>query len=136
MEYRETGKKIPLTVEELHVHVIDKLYQYDELIKSTKTKPEQDPYVDPIVYVTKEGKTVQVPQNIQENAVKVWIAEKDQPVKNDDEDVLSDIDDLDDVKPKYNARKQVVVVKENKNFYMLLFFICIALFAGYMLAKK
>ena len=67
-----TGNKIPVTSQELIMYCQHKLAEFDESVSSNKTIPLINPYTDKIVYVTKEGKTIMIPQEIQKQAVNFW----------------------------------------------------------------
>lgn len=71
-QYQQTGKKIPLKMDELMNFVVQKLEQFDYVVKGIGSVPDFNPYEDPIIYTTQEGKTVQVPKEIQRQAVINW----------------------------------------------------------------
>lgn len=69
IDYEMTGKSYPVSVDELLEHCKGKFMEYDQLVKGTGAQPQKSPYTDPIVYTTQEGKLVQVPLDIQKQAV-------------------------------------------------------------------
>ena len=72
MNYRETGNKIPISTQELSNYVYKQLALYDEQIKTTKILPNYNPYTQPIIYKTKAGKSIRIPEEIQKNAINDW----------------------------------------------------------------
>jgi len=138
MEYKETGNKIPLQVDELSSYVMDKLKQFDALVKTTGGKPEQNPYNDPIIYITSEGKTVQIPTEIQRNAVNQWNDMKNP--SNQQNDMYDDqiVEELpyEDIKSTKDRTIQTKEQNEPKNYYNLLFYVILAILAAYFLFKK
>lgn len=75
VKYKQTGNQINIPVDEMVNFVQEKLYEYDELLKATQTVPQSSPYNDPIYYTTQEGKMVQIPDYIQQQAVSQYTAE-------------------------------------------------------------
>jgi hypothetical protein len=76
-KYQQTGNSIPLKEDELINFVHNKLNEFVELSKVTKMKPDSDPSKDPIIFITHEGKTVQIPIEIQKKAIQTWIKPND-----------------------------------------------------------
>lgn len=72
-DYQFTGNSVPLQLDELKNYVTQLLFQYDKLVKVTDKKPEHNPYTDPIIYTTKEGKTVQIPEDIHNSIVSEYL---------------------------------------------------------------
>jgi len=72
IEYQKTGNHIPIPVDKLTNAVYEKLSEYDNLVNSLGMKPTQSPYKDQIIYTTDEGKLIQIPKYIQEQAVFKW----------------------------------------------------------------
>ena len=75
-EYKETGNKVPLPMDELINFAQEKLQDFDRLVEATQSRPERSPYNSPIIYTTKEGKLVQIPEYIQQQAVNLWSSAK------------------------------------------------------------
>ena len=80
MSYKQTGNKIPVTKDELINYIHEQLTFYDVC----KLK-DMNPYTQPIIYITKEGKMIQVPQEIQQEAVASWNP-RSKFIKTQDED--------------------------------------------------
>jgi len=72
VQYQQTGNQIHLPMDEMMSHVLTKLEEYDELKTVTQSKPNFSPYTDPIIYITVEGKTVEIPKYIQEKAIEMY----------------------------------------------------------------
>ncbi len=71
-QYQQTGKSIPIQVPELISFVHNKLDQYVALTNATQMKPDFDPFSDPLIFTTQEGKLIQIPKDIQKQAVASW----------------------------------------------------------------
>ena len=69
--YRLTGNNIPINEALVMAHVKGQLDEYQKAINSS-VKPTFDPLNNPIIYTTPEGKTIQVPQQIQTKAIQEW----------------------------------------------------------------
>ena len=76
IQYRKTGSDINLPVDILINFVMEKCKEYDTLIEVTQSRPIQSPYSDPVIFTTDEGKTVQVPDYVQQQAIQQWTADK------------------------------------------------------------
>ena len=72
MEYQETGNKIPISAQELVDYVKQQLAIHDASIASNQTLPDYNPYTHPVIYKTKDGKTIMIPDEIQKQAVSQW----------------------------------------------------------------
>lgn len=57
---QETGKQIPVNIQELLLHVEYQLINFDN---------DVNPYTDILYYHTKDGKTIKIPDNIQKLAI-------------------------------------------------------------------
>ena len=67
MSYQITGNKIPVTKDELIIYMKEQLSAFDSgMSKNT------NPYTDAIIYNTKDGKMIQIPQEIQKEAITLW----------------------------------------------------------------
>lgn len=75
MEYQETGNKIPINAHELTDYVKQQLASHDAFVSGNKTLPEFNPYTHPIIYKTKDGKTIMIPDEIQKQAISQWYQE-------------------------------------------------------------
>ncbi|QKF94285.1 hypothetical protein QKU48_gp0827 [Fadolivirus algeromassiliense] len=72
MNFQETGNKIPISAQELVEYVHNQLAAYDAFIAANKTHPDFNPYTHPIIYQTKDGKTIKIPDEIQKSAINDW----------------------------------------------------------------
>ena len=72
MSFQETGNKVPISADELSNYVTSQLQEFDLTISKKKTIPEFNPYIHPIIYKTKDGKTIKIPEGIQKQAVDLW----------------------------------------------------------------
>ena len=70
--YRTTGNASAVSRQELVQFVHQKLNEYIEIMNATQSKPEYNPFVKPIIYVTKDGKETMIPEEIQRDAVESW----------------------------------------------------------------
>jgi hypothetical protein len=68
-KYEQTGNKIPLTIDELMQCVFDRLDIYDSIGGGNNTASTYNPYIHPIIYNTRDGRTVQIPEDIQQRAI-------------------------------------------------------------------
>lgn len=132
-EYQFTGKQIPLKVNELVAFVHQKLEQYDNLVKETKSVPFYSPYAHPIIYTTPEGKTVQIPKEIQQQAIDQWTsATKQGKVRSEMPPIPSyqEMPDIEEelVKDKYNKKKKELEesVDNKKILYIMIGLLIIA----------
>lgn len=71
-EYKPTGKEIPLNVNVLVNHVHNKLDEYMYLKETTQAEPPNNPFSQPVIFTTDDGKLVQVPVEIQKQAIASW----------------------------------------------------------------
>ncbi len=70
--YQETGNSIPLKIPELINFVHNKLDEYIHLQSATQMEPPTNPFTDPVIFTTAEGKLAQVPADIQKKAISTW----------------------------------------------------------------
>ncbi len=63
MSFKETGNKIPISADELINYMHIQFSAYD------KTKSGSNPYTDIVIYTTKDGKTIIIPKEIQQQAI-------------------------------------------------------------------
>lgn len=73
--YKTTGAQIPITKDELLYGVIDQLRQYDDLARRNQPTTH-NPYQEPILYTTSNGQSVQVPSQIQQEAIQDWVQQR------------------------------------------------------------
>lgn len=64
--FQETGNKIPISFNELMDYAHMKFSEYN------KTKTGPNPFTNPIIYTTKDGKTIMIPTDIQNQAIQLW----------------------------------------------------------------
>lgn len=72
MEYHETGNKIAVPTEELIKYIHKQLNNYENSIHETQSLGLYNPYSQPIIYKTTNGKTIKVPQEIKKYAIDLW----------------------------------------------------------------
>ena len=72
MNFQETGNKVPISGEELINYVQHQLGEFDVQSSQQKTIPSFNPYSQPIIYKTKDGKTIRIPDEIQKQALDLW----------------------------------------------------------------
>lgn len=65
MAYKYTGAQIPVDVNDIYIKVGNELTNYD----MNSDEYDYSPYTDPIIYATPEGKTIVVPDNIQQDII-------------------------------------------------------------------
>ena len=73
--FYRTGRKHPVSMKELILHIYQQLYTYDVAIRKNQ-KPYHNPYTDSIIYKTNTGKTIQIPTNVQKTAIASWIKKR------------------------------------------------------------
>lgn len=71
-DFVPTGNNVPVSAEDLVKYVHMELDRYDNLVQMAGSVPQYSPYTHPIIFTTEDGKQVQIPENIQQEAVKVW----------------------------------------------------------------
>lgn len=69
--FKKTGRNVSVSKNELVTVTIDKLMYYDSLTPKQK-KDKKCPYTEPIFTKLDGGKTVQIPENIQKEAIIEW----------------------------------------------------------------
>ena len=69
MSFQETGNKVPISTDELIKYVHFKLIEFDAIVAENKSIPSFNPYVHAIIYKTKDGKTIKIPEEIQKQAI-------------------------------------------------------------------
>jgi hypothetical protein len=139
-QYKETGNKYPIPVNELLAYAQEKLQEFDMMVEATKTQPSTSPYTDPIIYATGEGKLVQIPEYIQEQAIQLWNNQKqgltdvsnnafNEELSNNDIDILSeDIEGIYDTESKKD--------KGNNYILYLVIVVLLAILAYISFGKK
>ena len=69
MHYKQTGKQINIPLDEMVNYTIEKLEQYDREMNMNHSIPRDSPYDSPVIYKTKQGKYVEIPKHVQEQAI-------------------------------------------------------------------
>lgn len=118
-DFKYTGKSKPVTVDKCIKFVIGKLRNYDNNIGDIS----ESPYNSKIIMEIDNGKFVEIPHEIQHEAVKKWLATKG----------------VDDVKETNNINTISKSIKKKTNDSQLLVFILfglISLLAGYYISQK
>lgn len=76
--FQQTGKNVPIGLDELISHMFNVLKQYD-----SGENRDHNPYTESIVYTTKSGKMIQIPKNVQQIAINQWTNKKSKNVVHD-----------------------------------------------------
>ena len=80
MNYQETGNKIPVDEEEL---INAMILKYDAYARSQNTDaPLPNPDKEPIIYTTKDGRTIKIPDEIKIKAKTIWLKDLIHKVQN------------------------------------------------------
>ena len=69
--YSYTGNDIPIDINLMTLYVIDLLKKYDENIKKDPTS-KSSPYEDKITMKTKDEKYIEIPNDVQQEAINKW----------------------------------------------------------------
>lgn len=77
--YRHTGNTHPIQPDILEEYVTQQLAIYDQ-VATTGQDLSFSPYSDPILYNAEGGKVVQVPEDVQKQAISRWLRQKQQPM--------------------------------------------------------
>lgn len=117
--YVKKGSDIPIQKDKMMNFIIEKLYEYDQYVAKTNNVPQFSPYVHPIIFPIDEKKTVQVPQEIQEEAITFWTEKKKE---------------LDHIQPETEELGDVELMDDKKKnsswMYILTVVVIIALMLG------
>ena len=89
--YMMTGNNVPINKSELVAHVKLQLEEYTK----APVKPNFNPFENPIIYKTSDGKMIQIPQDIQMNVIKEWQEHKRQNNNNNNSQVNGNISGFD-----------------------------------------
>ena len=71
-DFIQTGNAVPVSEQELYEYVYENLERYDNLLQASEAQPSYSPYTQPIIYTSNNGKQVQIPEEIQKNAIDMW----------------------------------------------------------------
>lgn len=129
MNFQETGNKIPVTEQELIDYMI---VRYDAYAKSQNTSdPLPNLDKEKVIYTTKDGKTVQIPDEIKMKAKTIWLKDYINKVKNNQARV-------EDVGVK--VPQKVVKIYDNSqrltNIIILSLAVIVAIYLLYMYGHK
>jgi hypothetical protein len=69
-EYKRTGRNIQVTKDELLEYALAKLQKFDRMPYGTKNMP--NPYTERIIANLHNGKSVEIPVDIQQEAIQIW----------------------------------------------------------------
>lgn len=132
MSFRQTGNKIAVTGQELIAYVKQQLANYDGSISKNKSLPKSNPYTHPIIYKTQNGKMIQVPEEIQKQAISSWYQQNGTNVPAAQQ--TAEIDPL--MENEMRQEQKVVYVEDNStNWLKLAMLILAGLLAVYLLYK-
>lgn len=135
-----TGKSIPVSTTVLMEYVMNNLIKFHEYLEATGEEPEFNPYKQPIVYTLEDGRSIEIPENVKIEAIKVWQKKN----LNIDNDGFEDIDESPYDTPKTDKNKnkpqktEVIVVKEESSNSMLyiVLLIVVLIVAYFVYTKK
>jgi|LakMenEpi03Aug12_release.lakeMendotaPanAssembly.Ray.scaffolds.fasta_scaffold295451_2 hypothetical protein len=113
MDFRETGNKIPISSDELINYAQTLLADFDTKISTNKSIPSVNPYVQPLIYKTNDGKTIRIPDEIQKQAVHIWYQKTGRNVP-----VMQQINQDYKEAPTIDQKQKVVYVYENSDNYI------------------
>jgi len=129
MNFKETGNKVPVTSQELIMFCQAKLAEFDESVSANKTIPLVNPYTDKMLYATKEGKTIMIPQEIQKQAVNFWYEQTGRNVP------LMQQTNPEASNTQIIIPKEKPIVKEERDYIKLAILILAAMLALYLFIK-
>lgn len=133
MSFQETGNKIPITSQELIHHCQKKLAEFDEMISADKTIPPNNPYTDKIIYVTKDGKTIMIPETIQKQAINIWYDKTGRNVPVMQQNAPTNPKMM--KRNRLRMKKEMPDVHENKDYVRLIILVFAAILALYLFFK-
>lgn len=112
MSFQSTGNKVPIQADELISYIHTQLSNYDNLNAENKANIS-NPYNDIILYITKEGKTIAIPKDIQDEAIEIW---KNKQLQQTDE-YIQTMQMEKSVKQEEKNKRYDSNLKENANEY-------------------
>lgn len=133
--FEYTGKSKPITLERCIKYVMDRLREYDTDM-GKKSGIKESPYNSKIIMEVEKGKFVEIPNEVQNEAVRKWLAEKGFVDDNDNDDFIDDTDTNIDESVSVNKKR---TVKTKNNFITLLpllLMIIVILLVSYYCLKK
>lgn len=120
-QYRKTGNTHHIPLPDMIEHVVMKINQFNEIKEATGGVPPQNPFSDPIVFTTKDGRTVQIPEQVQQQAVQEY-----------HKMIIGDHDEVDEIEEEYIEEPKLVVVEQD-NTYMWMAIIILSLILLYFI---
>lgn len=125
--YKYTGKNIPLQLDTGINYVIEKLKAYDNALA---TNPDlitrsDSPYNHKIIMKTNEGKYIEIPTEVQREAIKKWMIMKSPQSNKELIDDTTDTDSEIEVEVKKKKKSKLDSMFNNTLFIILLFIIAI-----------
>jgi len=115
-----TGNNISVPENELISSAHHHLNRYDELRQASGSIPQYNPYEQPIVYTTEDGRQVQIPEQIHQKAIDLWIANKNQNIGENNNTVdISGVPDMSSVsyEQDYESIKNNQQNNQQNNIY-------------------
>lgn len=70
-KFMETGNSVPITIPELETYILNVLQKYDSMSDDEKNQIDS-PYENMIVYTTKDGRDVKVPEKVQISVIEKY----------------------------------------------------------------
>ena len=130
MKYQETGTKIPIKKNELMELVFQELEAYEDYVKRNNGKEEisNSPFNNQILLTTSEGKTIQVPIEIQEEAINIYLQQREKEQENNENS------ENDEYNENNYDMKQIEVEQDNTLYYILVAIVII--FIGFILISN
>jgi hypothetical protein len=122
-QYRKTGNVHHIPLPEMIDHVILKINQFNEIKEATGGTPPQNPFTDALVFTTNDGRTVQIPEQVQKQAIEHYNKSINGPVEEKQEE------EVEEQEPK-------VVVVESDNSILWFAIIIIGLILLYFIYKQ
>jgi len=148
-DYEKTGNNIPVSSEFLLNGVLNELERYDHLVSATGNAPQFSPYTDPVIIDIDGNKQVQVPQQIQSQAIQIWTEQKSQPnmlnneygaAKREYEELVRNNQSVERTQPNQlqnsqelndDLQQKVIIVEKTDNRYLYLLILVLICGAAY-----
>lgn len=125
-EYKKTGMSYQVTVIELVDFCHNKFLEYINLTQTIGDQPSKSPFSDPIIYTTKDGKLVQVPKEIQEHALNLFMKKTRESQENrENHDNQEIIQENHDNRDNHEIKLEIKQENNYEMFYLVLFSIII-----------
>ncbi|AYV78331.1 MAG: hypothetical protein Edafosvirus10_6 [Edafosvirus sp.] len=101
-KYKFTGKQIPITVDELKLHINKLLDNYDK----GSGNNDFSPYKDPIIYTLSDGRQIEIPKDLQMATIKEREVLKNNKHNKKNREENSDNEDEDDNESEGKENKE------------------------------